>query len=658
MTNKVDAASITDFAYQYDPDNRLTNRWTPAKGNTGYSYDNVGNLTHVQYSSPPSLQFAYDPLNRLTNMVDGVGTTVYGYDAVGQLLSEDGPWANDTVSYTYENRLRANMSLQAPNAVAWAQSYGYDSARRLTSVSSPAGAFNYTYDPVELQRVDELSLPNGALITNIWDSDARLLSTALKNSGGTALDSQGYAYNTASQRTSETNTAGDYRNYSYDNAGELLTAIGREAGGTTNRWQEQFGYRYDAAGNLNFRTNGSLIENFMVNNLNELTTDTNSGALTVAGSTTSLATNVTVNTSNAALYADATFASTNQPWTSGANTYTAIAHDVYNRWSTNSVTVNLFSTNGYTYDANGNLLSDGTRNFTYDDENDLISAWVANAWSNNFAYDGKMRRRVETDWSWNGGSWVQTNQIVFIYDGNVVIQERDANNLPQVTYTRGNDLSGTLQGAGGIGGLLARTQNPQMLDPGTQPQASAYYHYDGNGNVTFLINSYQEQVAKYLYDPFGNMLAMSGPLAGANKYRFSSKEWNDNAGLYYYLYRFYDPNLQRWPNRDPLGESGGVNLYVSEDDDPIDFIDPDAAAPQHNPPKPPNPPNPPNHPKPGRLDCEKLKDLCEQLGGLNTGIFCFAGLLPGAGAGIFWYEFCEKEDADCHKINQRNGYPN
>ena len=36
----------------------------------------------------------------------------------------------------------------------------------------------------------------------------------------------------------------------------------------------------------------------------------------------------------------------------------------------------------------------------------------------------------------------------------------------------------------------------------------------------------------------------------------SSKEWNANSGLYYYLYRFYDPVLQRWPNRDPLGEFG------------------------------------------------------------------------------------------------------
>jgi YD repeat-containing protein len=77
-------------------------------------------------------------------MVDAVGTAVYNYDSVGQLLSEDGPWANDTVSYTYQNRLRTGLSVQAPNASAWSQGYGYDSARRLKSVSSPAGTFNYT----------------------------------------------------------------------------------------------------------------------------------------------------------------------------------------------------------------------------------------------------------------------------------------------------------------------------------------------------------------------------------------------------------------------------------------------------------------------------------------------------------------------------------
>jgi len=34
-------------------------------------------------------------------MVDGVGTTRYTYTAVSQLLSEDGPWNADTVTYGY-----------------------------------------------------------------------------------------------------------------------------------------------------------------------------------------------------------------------------------------------------------------------------------------------------------------------------------------------------------------------------------------------------------------------------------------------------------------------------------------------------------------------------------------------------------------------------
>lgn len=72
---------------------------------------------------------------------------------------------------------------------------------------------------------------------------------------------------------------------------------------------------------------------------------------------------------------------------------------------------------------------------------------------------------------------------------------------------------------------------------------------------------FQTIAAKYLYDPYGNTLSMYGSLADANSYRFSSKEWNQNSGLYYYLYRLYDASLQRWLNRDPIEEIGGFNLY-------------------------------------------------------------------------------------------------
>ncbi|HZT22344.1 MAG TPA: RHS repeat-associated core domain-containing protein, partial [Verrucomicrobiae bacterium] len=93
-------------------------------------------------------------------------------------------------------------------------------------------------------------------------------------------------------------------------------------------------------------------------------------------------------------------------------------------------------------------------------------------------------------------------------------------------------------------------------------------------NIIGLVNTNGWRVAHYKYDPYGNLLVESGPLAGANKYRFSSKEWDSQAGLYYYLYRFYDPNLQRWLNRDPLQELGGLDLYGFVANNPINFYDP------------------------------------------------------------------------------------
>jgi RHS repeat-associated protein len=47
-------------------------------------------------------------------------------------------------------------------------------------------------------------------------------------------------------------------------------------------------------------------------------------------------------------------------------------------------------------------------------------------------------------------------------------------------------------------------------------------------------------LANYLYDPFGNTVAMSGGLAERNLYRFSSKEWHENSALVYYGFRYYN----------------------------------------------------------------------------------------------------------------------
>jgi RHS repeat-associated protein len=555
-TNRVDATGTTILTYEYDADNRLTNRWSLARENTKYAYDAVGNLTSVTYPLSPSLTFSFNAVNWMTQMSDGIGTTTFTYTQVGQLASETGPWASDAVAYTHANRLRTSLAMQQFYASAWVQTYGYDGANRLNSITSPAGTFKYSYNPgtggasAASTLISLLTLPNGAWITNTYDNNARMLGTFLYNSSASALDSSVYTYNVGNQRTTVTRTGENTASYVYDPIGQAIADQAAEVSGGASRLNEQLHYAFDPAGNLTYRTNNALVANFRVNSVNELTNNTNGGTLTVVGTTTSPANSVTVNGASASLYGDATFAAAGLPLTT---TYTATASDTYGRHGTNTVTVSLATNLAFQYDSNGNLTNDGLRNFVYDDENELIQVSVSNAWMSQFSYDGKMRRRVRTEYAWQGGAWAQTNQVYYVYDGNLVIQERNVNNLPMATYTRGKDLSGTLEGAGGIGGLLSMTLN---TGPGPSSSNSMCYHSDGNGNVTMLINSSQYIVAKYLYDAFGNIISKSGLLADANLYRFSSKETHSNSGLIYYLYRYYDPNTQRWPTRDPLGELG------------------------------------------------------------------------------------------------------
>src|SRR5205814_10332161 len=130
--------------------------------------------------------------------------------------------------------------------------------------------------------------------------------------------------------------------------------------------------------------------------------------------------------------------------------------------------------------------------------------------------------------------------------------------------------SGSLEGAGGIGGLLGRSHGYS----GGSWTTHHFYHADGAGNITGMVDSSQLLSASYRYDPFGTLISLSGSMSSVNMYRFSSKEWLLNANLYYYGYRLYDPNLQRWPNRDPLGELGGINLYAYVRNNHVNRVDP------------------------------------------------------------------------------------
>jgi RHS repeat-associated protein len=197
-------------------------------------------------------------------------------------------------------------------------------------------------------------------------------------------------------------------------------------------------------------------------------------------------------------------------------------------------------------------------------------------WKVEFVYDGQGRLRIRRNYTWYNGNWYGSGgETRYLYDGLLLVQERSSANSPTVTYTRGRDLSGTLAGAGGIGGLLARSHG---YSAGNWSSHN-FYHADGNGNVTALVNGSGALQASYKYDPYGRWLSGGGSLASANGLRFSSKPWvgfagSTTSGLYYYGYRFYDPHLQRWVNRDPIGEWGGFNLYAYLANNPHNYFDP------------------------------------------------------------------------------------
>jgi len=180
----------------------------------------------------------------------------------------------------------------------------------------------------------------------------------------------------------------------------LKTAKGWEYGGSVARLNEQFGYDYDKAWNLQRRTNNALVQTFGVNTLNELTNATRSGTLPVAGVASQPGANlssvsVSVNGgagANADIYADGSWAKSGATLLNGNNTYSATATDTYGRTAQDSVTVNLPATNTFSYDYNGNLTNDGRRVFEYDFENQLTNVYVASAWRSEFKYDAFGRR--------------------------------------------------------------------------------------------------------------------------------------------------------------------------------------------------------------------------------------------------------------------------
>jgi len=163
-------------------------------------------------------------------------------------------------------------------------------------------------------------------------------------------------------------------------------------------------------------------------------------------------------------------------------------------------------------------------------------------------YDAGSHRVAKAEMS--GGSTVR---LVYLYDNWDIVGISSGGSGLYETFTRGVAL------AGDIGGLIAVTRNNQRY----------YLHNNHRGDITH-VRMNNITLSTHRYTAFGQII---GAASSNSRFRFSSKERDPSTGMYYYGYRFYAPQWQRWMSRDPLGELLGINLYRFVWNTPLRIVD-------------------------------------------------------------------------------------
>lgn len=576
-----------------------TRTW--ARGvSTTYSYDPAtGDLTGINYSdSTPDVTLGnYDRLGRPGSVSQyGIGTETMTYhpgqfapkeryyDAYHALLPGKG------IFYTSPDLLSRPTGLFETTGTNTTflrtLAYGYSSSSGLLE-SITDGTQNHTY----------AYHPNSTLISTIhsnsgstawfresryYDTGSRLLGNRSDRMSGAsvlaAISVHAYDYDELGRRQKQTFHDGSYWQYGYNDRSEVTSAT-RKTSGNIEITPLNSNYSYDGIGNRLTSSSAVLGDHtYTPNSLNQYATITTGDSRTAVGRAPA-AWNVQVAGVNADRIGEVFY----RPLTA-ANSTAPVWQNVIIRRDTGSPAATKYfwyAPQALTpvHDFDGNLTNDGRWTYLWDAENRLIQMETTSQATAaghpytklQFAYDWQGRRIARHVWR-NGTQAAPTfkSSHRWLYDGWNIVTEFTATTATSTMLTRANlftwglDLSGTLQGAGGVGGLLV-----QANAAGTAIYRAAY---DGNGNIVSWTNSAASSPNnRREYDAFGNTLVSEG--AAPSSFGFSTKMQDTETGLYYYGYRFYDPVTGRWPSRDPIAEKGGVNLYGFIENKSINGID-------------------------------------------------------------------------------------
>ncbi len=536
--------------YDYDVLGRLVRVTDPAGGVTAYTYDQYDNLTALTDAEDSTTQFEYDGNNRLTRETRPMGETfLYTYDAAGNLAAKTDA-EDQTTQYFYDaaGRLIRTEYYDEGGSLVKTVTFTYDTAGRLTGYDDGTTSAVYTYDLLgrktsetvdfgpfsktitytytKTGRKETFTSPAGITYGYLYDAAGQLSAVQIPDRGYITVNS--YTWNRPDEVTLPN---GGTKAYTYDPFMRMETLTATASGGSTIM---EYAYTRDAEDNITRRTTEHGDYTYAYDDLYRLTDADNPDIPEL---------------------------------TDEAYTYDSVGNrltsaDTTTTWSYNQNNeLEAYNNTTCTYDANGNMIKksvDSTvTTYVYNTEDRLTQVWDGEpdtgSLTASYYYD-PFGRRLWKD--------VNGTRTYFMYADEGLVAE--INNTGTITRSYGWQPGSTWG------------TDPLFMAEDTDSDGNVdyyFYHNDHLGTPHKMTSVSGAVVWSAKYQAFGR--AKVDPESTiTNNLRFPGQYYDEETGLHYNWWRYYEPGTGRYLRADPIGIDGGINLYSYTANNPLHLIDP------------------------------------------------------------------------------------
>ncbi len=588
---------LNQIDFTYNLANKITEITDTLGNKILYQYDIEGNRSREEVKDPQGtlkryLDFTYDAYNHLKKIINPDTNYIeYGYDGRGNRTSAKHP-KNFTTTFTYDplSRMKDMTQPLQPNIITH---YGYDTNDNQASVTDPNGNITQ-YSNDDFRRKNQTTSPDTGTTKYQYDGAGNLVQKV--DAKGTIVN---YTYDALNRLTAIQFPSDPNQNitFTYDSVA-VTNGIGRLTGRVDP--SGTYTFYYDAQGNLNKeeKTINSILytTQYAYNKNNFMTSITYPTGRVITytpdqiGRISQVSTTLNGQPKTLASAIDYLPFGGIKALTYGNALSLNQGYD--NQYRISSIVTGSILNLTYGYDPNGNITSkndavnppgsevlEDPGTYSYQTGTNKLTH-IAGTPPIDYGYDSNANTTTENTWTY---VYDLSNQLIRVLSGGNQVAEYTFNGAGQrikkVTQTESRIFHYDL-----LGHLIAETnQTGQMLaeyiylgdqllvmiKPG---EAAYYFHNDHLGTPQILTNDSQAIAWKAVYTPFGE--AVPSIQTVENPFRFPGQYYDQETGLHYNYFRYYDPTTGRYVTPDPIGLEGGTNLWPYVANNPGNYIDP------------------------------------------------------------------------------------